>query len=225
MLGGNRSLLLHPRPLRRKTSYLDGYYKNGIPVTTAQIGDNVSYDVPGHSPGQVFLVQTVNGAPNYSGPFTVPMPARLLGPGDKTGLYQNTVYDRQGGTVIETDSLQVNPSPYTQGGGGPSQPINCGPGLVPYAGYTDANGNWNAPGCMYPKAGASTPTPASSTTTSTTTTSTTAGSSGGGGAVQGGFPTGGQGGQGGGSPFAPPPAPSNTLLIAAAAALALVILS
>lgn len=206
-----RSLLDHPRPLRRKTSELDGYYKNGIPITSAMIGDTVTWDVPGHSPGTVYLVQNVNGQPGYMGPIAVPMAPFLLTPAQQTGLWSNTVYDKQGGNVIEADSLTILAQQTNQNVKPPTG-IQCPDGYTYYASYTDQNGNVQPPGCMVtPQKTGTTTTPTATgggsgggSSSTTTTTSTTTSS-------------------GGTTPTAAAP-PNDTLLLVAVAALAFLML-
>jgi len=217
----------HPRPVQRKTSFLDGYYKNSVPVTQAMMGDTLTYDVPGHSPGTVFLVQTVNNVPGYRGNFPVPMAPYTMTPGrDQSGQYNNVVYDKDpvaGGVVIETDGIfigQVTGAPVSSGTG--STPgLTCPPGFVPYASYTDPRGNVQPPGCQRastPATGTATvpgggggttgTTSAGGGSTSTTTTTTTTG--------------GGGGGTPGPGPAAPGPGGDNSgMLILAAAAVAM----
>lgn len=137
MYSGMQHVMPHPKPVRRKTSALDGYYKNGIPTVNANIGDTITYDVPGHTPGTVFLVQANNGQPGYRGPFTVPMAPYLLTVKDHTGLVTNIVYDKdpaQGGVVIETDQIYINQPTGPPSSTGPGGPVNAP------CGY-DANGN------------------------------------------------------------------------------------
>jgi hypothetical protein len=123
----------HPRPLPRKTSFLDGYYKNGIAVNQAAMGDTLTYNVPGAT-SPVFLVQTVNGTPGYRGLFPIPMAPYMMTPGrDAQGTINNTVYNRDpaaGGSVIETDSIFIGPVTGPPASTGPTAPV-C----------TDAAGN------------------------------------------------------------------------------------
>lgn len=88
-----------------------GYYKNGQPVTSANWGDTITFDVPGHTPGTVFLDQRVNGQRGYFGPFQVPMAPVTLGPAQPQGTWFNYVYDKdptQGGaTLFEQSTLQI----------------------------------------------------------------------------------------------------------------------
>ena len=119
MYAGTRHMMPHPKPVRRKTSALDGYYKDGNPVATAYIGDTLTWNVPGYPTGWVYLVQYNNGQPGYNKEFWNPMAPYTLSEKDHTGLVQNTVYDKnpaQGGAVIETDSIYVYPRPTAQQG-------------------------------------------------------------------------------------------------------------
>jgi hypothetical protein len=134
---------------------LKGYTKNGAPTITAQWGDTIVWDIPGHSPGTVFLRQTVNGVLGYNGTISVPTAPITLGPGQPTGIWYNTVYDKdpaQGGVVIETDTLTILASSTSSKPGqvpvGSTGGLTCPTGLYPYAAYIDPNGNYMGPGCQ-----------------------------------------------------------------------------
>ena len=221
--GGHRTLSPHPRPLRRKTSALDGYYKNGIPVTTMQVGETVTYDVPG-APRQVYLVQTVNGVQSFNGPYSLPMAPYTLNVNDRPGTYVNMVYDKSpssGGVLLESDSATLLPapaSPYTQPSATPTPTlVPCPTGFV----RTSSGGCYPEGPVPAPATAVTTPTqtaqPTIRTTTTTSTSSTGGGASGGGGLVS-------AAGSGGTGPFTPPPV-DNTLLYVGLAALAFALLS
>lgn len=96
-------------------SMLRGYYKNGQPITSANWGDTITFDVPGHSPSTVFLDQRVNGQRGYFGPFQVPMSPFTLGPSQPQGTWFNYVYSsdptQPGAALFEQSTLQIGPAP------------------------------------------------------------------------------------------------------------------
>lgn len=92
--------------------YLQGlgatyYLKNGVPATSYNVGDVMGFAVPGYT--QVWLDQTQNGNPQYSGPFTVPMSPYVLQARD-VGTFNASVYELKNGAkgkLIGTDSVTV----------------------------------------------------------------------------------------------------------------------
>lgn len=93
--------------------YLGGigayYLKNGVPASSLNVGDTMGFNVPGYS--QVWLDQTQNGTPQYSGPFNVPMAPYVLQSRD-VGTFNASVYELnaggQKGKLLGTDSIQVS---------------------------------------------------------------------------------------------------------------------
>jgi hypothetical protein len=88
------------------------YLKNGQPASVLYVGDMMSFNVPGYS--QVWLEQTQNGNPQYSGPFSLPMTPYTLLPQDQ-GTFAASVYTLTPGNTrgqpIGTDSIQVQARP------------------------------------------------------------------------------------------------------------------
>lgn len=83
------------------------YLKNGSPASSYNVGDVMGFNVPGYT--QVWLDQTQNGSPQYSGPFTVPMSPYVLQSRD-VGTFNASVYELKNGAkgkLIGTDSVTV----------------------------------------------------------------------------------------------------------------------
>lgn len=80
------------------------------PITVIQCGQPYTFDVPGFSPGQIWLDQTKNGQPWFSGPFSVPMPSFSADCVSQPGVYVNavsTVIQGQRGQPIGQTTLTV----------------------------------------------------------------------------------------------------------------------
>jgi hypothetical protein len=106
------------------------FYKNGQPVTVANFGDTVTFDVPGYR--AVWLTQTRNGQEiNINGPYAVPGPAYPLLYSYNIGIFIDTVYelnpDGSRGVYIGTTTLTVNPPPPDQ----PARPQDVLPAGTP----------------------------------------------------------------------------------------------
>lgn len=105
--------------------YMDA---SGRPISAIPCGTPYTFDVPGYH--QVWLDQTHNGQPGYSGLFPVPMSPYTANCDGELGTWLNTVYavTPQGGrgSFIGSDSLQIVPQ---QSGGGPG----TGPPAAPPA--------------------------------------------------------------------------------------------
>lgn len=108
----------------------------GRPLSAVTCGTPFTFDVPGYS--QVWLDQTHNGNPGYSGTFPVPMAPYTPNCSGELGTWLNTVYTvtPQGtrGTFIGSDSLQIVPQQSGGGPGGgpptaPPAPFTCPPGF------------------------------------------------------------------------------------------------
>jgi len=98
--------------------YLQGlgayYTKNGLATSSYVVGDTMGFNVPGYS--QVWLEQTQNGSPQYSGPFTIPMSPYVLQARD-AGVFNASVYEYKNGAkgkLIGTDSVTVAAAPAQQ---------------------------------------------------------------------------------------------------------------
>jgi hypothetical protein len=134
-LGGLRG-----RGLGRLSQYYDS---NGSPINTAMIGDTITFNVPGQPPGTIWLEQTVNGQPGYTGPFQIPMKPYTLTHNDQTGGWQNRAYsylNGQKGPLLEISALIVNPNPNT------SQPGSAPPSVVVQGPVITGTGVNEAPG-------------------------------------------------------------------------------
>jgi hypothetical protein len=97
------------------------YDHNGNPVQQIQCGTPYTFDVPGYSPGLVWLEQTHNGAPSFSGAFQVPMPSYISDCVSQVGQYMNTVYTLGGaggvqrGQLIGSVTINILPGQLPQG--------------------------------------------------------------------------------------------------------------
>jgi hypothetical protein len=83
------------------------YLKNGQPASSYVVGDTMGFNVPGYS--QVWLEQTQNGNPQYTGVFNLPMAPYVLQSRD-VGAFNASVYEYKNGVkgrLIGTDSVQV----------------------------------------------------------------------------------------------------------------------
>src|SRR5262245_59832107 len=80
----------------------------GVPVTTAHVGDTITFDVPGQS--QIWLYQTKDGHVQWNAAYAVPSAYTLL-PVD-VGHYQTYAYQLQGGTygaLLGATSIDILP--------------------------------------------------------------------------------------------------------------------
>lgn len=99
--------------------YLSGlgiyYLKNGQPVDTLYVGDQMTFNVPGYS--KIWLDQYQNGQLQYSGPFDLPMPPYTLLPRD-VGSFTASIFElKPNGTKgdnIGTDRVTVLAAPASQ---------------------------------------------------------------------------------------------------------------
>lgn len=91
------------------------YFKNGQPATVLYVGDTMSFNVPGYS--QVWLDQYQNGALQYSGPMSLPMPPYTLQARD-AGSFTASVYKLspagKKSDSIGSDQIQVLTQPAAQ---------------------------------------------------------------------------------------------------------------
>jgi len=86
---------------------------NNNPVTSIACGSPYTFDVPGVSPAQIWLDQTKDGVPWFSGPFSVPMPSFTADCASQTGVYVNavsTLNQGQRGSPIGQTTLTVLPA-------------------------------------------------------------------------------------------------------------------
>jgi hypothetical protein len=87
------------------------YDAKGNPVSQILCGEDYSFDVPGYS--QVWLEQTYNGKPSFSGPFSVPVPAYIGDCQTQIGTYISSAYELtpQGGrgTLLGTVGFRILP--------------------------------------------------------------------------------------------------------------------
>lgn len=119
---------MYLRGLGAGPQYMD---TSGRPISAIPCGTPYTFDVPGYH--EVWLDQTHNGQPGYSGTFPVPMAPYTANCAGELGTWLNTVYTvtPQGtrGTFLGSDSLQIVPQ---QSGGGPG----TGPPVAPPAPFT-----------------------------------------------------------------------------------------
>jgi hypothetical protein len=110
----------------RGLSGVRGYFNAaGFHITTAQVGDTITYNVPGQPAGTIWLEQYVNGALGYNGPFTIPMSPYTLSGKDQLGNWLSYAYTYAGGKkgdLLEYSTLYVMT---------PQQAVAPGPGFVP----------------------------------------------------------------------------------------------
>jgi hypothetical protein len=91
------------------------FYVNGVPKSSANIGDTLYLDIPGYS--QIWLTQFQNGGLQYDGPYSLPSQPYLLAARD-VGTYQGTAYQMingQKGQQIANWTFVVQNTSATQG--------------------------------------------------------------------------------------------------------------
>jgi hypothetical protein len=154
-----------------------GYYNTGgSHITTAQIGDTITYNVPGQPAGTIWLEQYVNGTLGYNGPFSIPMAPYKLSPKDQLGNWISYAYSYasgQKGDLLEYSTLYVmvpqqapgapvvvstpvvspppTGSPSSGGGGGSMPPVTVAnapsiPGALPNGATVGAS--YNSGNCL-----------------------------------------------------------------------------
>ena len=83
---------------------------SGQPISSAVCGSPYGFTVPGYEGAQVYIIQTKNGQPQYSGLFSVPMAPYTGVCGQDEGTYQLTAYDPTSGQSLGQVQFQVLPA-------------------------------------------------------------------------------------------------------------------
>lgn len=97
------------------TTMADPVFKdvNGAVITQAVCGSVYSLTIPGWEGKTVYAVQTKNGAPQFSGPFPIPMSNYASNCAHDPGTYQFTAFDPNNKAVIGSTVFTVLPAAAT----------------------------------------------------------------------------------------------------------------
>lgn len=84
---------------------------SGNVITSAPCGSQYSMTVPGLEGQTVYIVQTKNGAPSFSGNMTMPMPAYSSICNQDEGTYNVQAFDSTSGSLLGQTQFTVTPGP------------------------------------------------------------------------------------------------------------------
>lgn len=100
--------------------YTPGFFDmHGNPISRIPCGTPYTFQIPGYPQPQIWLDQTFNGKPGYSGALAVPMAPFTSDCSSEVGTYLNTVYtlnpDGSRGQLIGSVDVTIEPGQLAPG--------------------------------------------------------------------------------------------------------------